>query len=81
MSDEYWEENSSTLQYASLAQRITNKPTLNEDPRMKQIRELQKEIELLKAELKRVCACVYEVSAPCCRLPLIAGCMLPCTRP
>ena len=56
MSDEYWEENCSTLSYASLAQRITNRPTINEDPRVKTIRTLQQEVDALHAELAQVCA-------------------------
>jgi hypothetical protein len=69
LSDEYWEENSSTLQYATMAQRIANKPSVNEDPRVKMIRELQKEIDMLKGELKRVRprrAWQCQVVASCC---------------
>ena len=75
VSDEYWEENCSTLQYATLAQRITNKPSVNEDPRVKLIRDLHKEIELLKAELKRVrrWSCDPEGSqVSLSRVPLVA---------
>lgn len=53
-SDEYWEENSSTLRYASLAQCISNKLSVNEDPRTKLIKELQREIQALKAEILEV---------------------------
>jgi hypothetical protein len=53
-SDEYHEENASTLAYATLAQRITNKPVVNEDVRSKALRELNAEKSLLKKELQMV---------------------------
>ena len=53
-SDSYYEENLSTLDYASLASRITNKIAINEDHRAKLIRELRLEIEFLKGQLQTV---------------------------
>jgi len=49
--DMYIEENINTLQYASKASFISNKPIKNEDPKMKLIEELKKENKLLHAEL------------------------------
>lgn len=42
-------ETLSTLRYANRAKNIINKPTINEDPNVKLIRELREEINKLKA--------------------------------
>lgn len=42
-------ETLSTLRYANRAKNIINKPTVNEDPNVKLIRELREEISKLKA--------------------------------
>lgn len=42
-------ETLSTLRYANRAKNIINKPTVNEDPNVKLIRDLREEIERLKA--------------------------------
>jgi kinesin family protein 16B len=42
-------ETLSTLRYANRAKNIINKPTVNEDPNVKLIRELRNEISKLKA--------------------------------
>ncbi|XP_066596484.1 kinesin-like protein Klp98A isoform X2 [Prorops nasuta] len=42
-------ETLSTLRYANRAKNIINKPTINEDPNVKLIRELREEIEKLKS--------------------------------
>ena len=47
----YIEENINTLQYASKASYISNKPIKNEDPKMRLIEELKKENKLLNEEL------------------------------
>lgn len=47
----YYEETVSTLRYADRAKKIKNKPTVNEDPDAKLIRELQEENARLKAQL------------------------------
>jgi kinesin family protein 4/21/27 len=47
----YIEENINTLQYASKASYISNKPVKNEDPKMRLIEELKKENKLLNEEL------------------------------
>ncbi len=49
--DMYIEENINTLQYASKASYISNKPVKNEDPKMRLIEELKKENKLLNEEL------------------------------
>lgn len=50
-SDDYVEENISTLDYASRAARITNKVALNEDPKTRIIRELREEVAFLRQQL------------------------------
>lgn len=44
-------ETLSTLRYANRAKNIINKPTINEDPNVKLIRELREEIDKLRAQL------------------------------
>jgi kinesin family protein 16B len=44
-------ETLSTLRYANRAKNIINKPTINEDPNVKLIRELRDEITKLKSLL------------------------------
>lgn len=44
-------ETLSTLRYANRAKNIINKPTVNEDPNVKLIRELREEISKLKAQM------------------------------
>lgn len=46
-----YEETLSTLRYANRAKNIKNKPTINEDPKDAMLRQLQEEINLLKAQL------------------------------
>ena len=48
----YYEETLNTLKYADRAKKIKNKPTVNEDPQAKLIRELQEENNKLKAQLE-----------------------------
>ena len=48
----YYEETLATLRYADRAKKIKNKPTINEDPQAKLIRELQAENAKLKAQLE-----------------------------
>ena len=48
----YYEETLNTLKYADRAKKIKNKPTINEDPQAKMIRELQDENAKLKAALE-----------------------------
>lgn len=45
-------ETLSTLRYANRAKNIINKPTINEDPNVKLIRELREEILNLKLKLQ-----------------------------
>jgi hypothetical protein len=47
------QENLSTLNYASLAKRISNTATVNEDPKTRLIRQLRKQIKFLKEQLAR----------------------------
>lgn len=51
-SDNYYEENVSTLNYATRASYIANAPQKNIDPRMKEIQELKIKNQLLQLELK-----------------------------
>ena len=51
--DMYTEENISTLNYAARAAKISNAPSINMDPKLKQIMEQKRTIERLKQELKR----------------------------
>ncbi|KAJ8714263.1 hypothetical protein PYW08_007883 [Mythimna loreyi] len=45
-------ETLSTLRYANRAKNIINKPTINEDPNVKLIRELREEIDKLRAQIQ-----------------------------
>jgi len=47
----YYDETINTLRYADRAKKIKNKPTINESPQDKLIRDLQAENERLKAAL------------------------------
>ena len=49
--DAYYEETLATLRYADRAKKIKNKPTINEDPQAKLIRELMEENKKLKEQL------------------------------
>ena len=51
--DLYIEENINTLQYASKASYISNKPIKNDDPKMRLIEDLKKENRLLREELSK----------------------------
>jgi hypothetical protein len=51
--DLYVEENINTLQYASKASFISNKPIRNDDPKMRLIEDLKKENRLLHEELTK----------------------------
>lgn len=48
-ADVNYGETLSTLRYANRAKNIINKPTINEDPNVKLIRELREEIMKLKS--------------------------------
>lgn len=73
--DLYTEENISTLNYAARAAKISNAPSINMDPKLKQIMEQKRTIERLKQELKRAndqvkfltmggCVCKLEGATP-----------------
>lgn len=47
----YYDETINTLRYADRAKKIKNKPTINESPQDKLIRDLQEENERLKAAM------------------------------
>ena len=51
--DLYIDENISTLQYAGKASYISNKPTRNDDPRIRLIEDLKRENKLLNEELSK----------------------------
>lgn len=50
-SDAYVDENASTLEYASTAKRIANRPVMNEDANTRLIRKLKEQIISLKEQL------------------------------
>ena len=52
-NDHFFEENVSTLTYATKASYITNQPTVNDDPRNKTINELKRQVKGLTDELAR----------------------------
>ena len=51
--DTYYEETLATLRYADRAKKIKNKPTINEDPQARLLRELMEENKRLKDELAK----------------------------
>lgn len=51
-SDRFYEENISTLSYATRASYIANEPTKNIDPKIREIQELKKKNKALQLELK-----------------------------
>eukprot|EP00347_Sterkiella_histriomuscorum_P021623 403333334 len=52
-SDNYIEENISTLNYATKASYISNEPVKNEDPKMKMINDLKQKVLTLQRELSQ----------------------------
>ena len=52
-SDQNFEENNSTLAYASKAAMIRNKPVRNDDPQTKLILELKQQVKTMSMELLR----------------------------
>ena len=52
-SDQYFEENNSTLLYAAKAALIRNRPVKNDDPQTKLIEELKGQVKTLTMELLR----------------------------
>lgn len=50
-NDSFFEENLSTLTYATKATMITNKPVINDDPRNRLVADLKKQINDLNEEL------------------------------
>ena len=52
-NDTFFDENISTLTYATKASYITNQPTVNDDPRSKAISELKRQVKSLTEELSR----------------------------
>lgn len=52
-SDAFYDENLSTLEYASRASSIVNQVVINEDPKTKLIRTLKKRVRELESELQR----------------------------
>ena len=47
------EENISTMQYASQASYISNKPVRNDDPKARQIEDLKEQVRKLTSELAK----------------------------
>ena len=52
-SNNYIEENISTLNYATKASFISNIPTKNEDPKMKLVNDLREKVARLEKELSQ----------------------------
>lgn len=52
-NDAFLEENISTLTYATKASFITNRPVVNDDPRLKAMQELKKQVHQLTEELDK----------------------------
>jgi len=52
-NDPFFEENISTLTYATKASYITNCPVINDDPKVKAINELKKQVKQLTSELDK----------------------------
>jgi kinesin family protein 4/21/27 len=61
-SDKYFEENQSTLTYASKAAQIANTPVKNDDPKTKLIEELRSQNRYLTQELVRANHFILNVS-------------------
>lgn len=62
-NDAFFEENLSTLTYATKATMITNKPVINDDPRNKLVMELKKQIKDLNEELAKANRHIELISA------------------
>lgn len=58
-SDRFADENFSTLNYAGMTKKISNKAVVNEDPKILLIRKLRGEIKLLRAMLSRANSAYY----------------------
>jgi len=52
-NDSFLEENLSTLTYATKASFITNRPVVNDDPRIKATQELKRQVKQLSEELDK----------------------------
>lgn len=50
-SDAYWEDNLSTLEYASKTKQISNQVAVNEDPKNRLIRLLRERVAFLEHQL------------------------------
>ena len=64
-SDHFFEENQSTLEYASKAALISNKPVKNDDPKTKLIMKLKGQVRSLTMELLRANQHIEYLSAVC----------------
>ena len=62
VSDRFREENLSTLEYASLAAKITNRIAIDEDARARLIRQLREEVAFLKRQLAAVSSARHELT-------------------
>jgi hypothetical protein len=68
-SDNFFEENSSTIKYASQAALIRNKPTRNDDPQTKLIADLRVQVKNLTLELIRANQFIEMVCATTGQVP------------
>lgn len=62
-SNQYFEENNSTLAYAAKAAQIRNRPVKNDDPQTKLILELKKQVKSITMELLRANQYIEQVCA------------------
>lgn len=61
-NDKYVEENKSTLNYASRASHIANKPVKNDDPQSKLVETLKRQVKILNEELIKANQHILDIS-------------------
>ena len=61
-NDKFVEENKSTLNYASKASHISNRPVKNDDPKSKQVESLKREVKILTEELIKANQHILDIS-------------------
>lgn len=61
-NDKYCEENKSTLNYASKASHIANRPIKNDDPQSKMVEQLKKQVKVLTEECVKANQHILDIS-------------------
>lgn len=61
-NDKFCEENKSTLNYASRASHIANRPVKNDDPQSKMVETLKKQVKMLTEELVKANRHILDIS-------------------